>query len=384
LRADFARIPGARIKVIEFVQGPQVLAPVALRIVGPDIGMLTRLANAGEDALRTVPGLRDVANPLRARRTDLHLAVDEARARALGVAPGALREAVQLAIGGATPAIVRDGDGDQYPVIVRLPMAGRRELSALDAIFVPTGAGGNVPLSALAQTTLDSGPGAIERHQRQRAVTLTAYVAQGVLVSRATGDAVAKLNATVPLPPGYHLEIAGEAESAGRSFGGLLPAIVVSAVGILAVLVLEFGNFRNVLAVATVIPLGFFGAVLALWLTGNSLSFTAAVGMIALVGIEIKNSILLVDFTEQLRADGVPIRLAVERAGETRFLPVLLTSITAIGGLLPLAIEGSGLYAPMAITLIGGLVTSTLLARIATPALYLLLAGKALPQGDPA
>ena len=389
LRADFARIPGARIKVIEFVQGPQIEAPVALRIVGPDIAVLTRLADAGENALRGVPSLRDVANPLRARRTDLQLAVDEDRARALAVAPGAVRQAVQLAIGGASPAIVRDGDGDQYPVTVRLPMAGRHEIGALDRIFVPTMTGGSVPLSALAQTALDSGPGAIERHQRERAVTLTAYVAKGVLVARATSDAVAQLNTAVPLPPGYHLEVAGEAESSARSFGGLLPAIVVATVGILAVLVLEFGSFRNVLAVATVIPLGFFGAVLALWLTGNSLSFTAAVGMIALVGIEIKNSILLVDFTEQLRADGMPVRAAVERAGETRFLPVLLTSITAVGGLLPLAIEGSGLYAPMAITMIGGLVTSTLLARIATPALYLLLAGKtpdqpALPQGVPA
>lgn len=381
LRGDFARIPGAHIKVIEFVQGPQVLAPVALRIVGPDIAVLTRLADAGENALRAMPGLRDVANPLRAARTDLRLAVDEDRARALAIAPGALRQAVQLAIGGASPAVVRDSDGDQYPVNVHLPMNGRRELTALDSVFVPTLTGGSVPLSALAHTVLDSGPGAIERHQRERAVTLTAYVAKGVLVSRATQDAIARLNAAVPLPPGYHLEVGGEAESAGRSFGGLLPAIVVATVGILAVLVLEFGSFRNVLAVATVIPLGFFGAVLALWLTGNSLSFTASVGMIALVGIEIKNSILLVDFTEQLRRDGMPMREAVERAGETRFLPVLLTSITAIGGLLPLAIEGSGLYSPMAITIIGGLITSTLLARIATPALYLLLAGKAQTEG---
>ncbi len=377
LRADFARMPGARIKLIEFVQGPQILAPVALRIVGPDIDVLTRLADAGEAALRAMPQLRDVANPLRARRTDVRLAVDEARARALGVAPGALRQAVQLAIGGAAPAIVRDKDGDQYPVTVRLPINGRREMAALDRVFVPTMAGGSVPLASLAHITLDSGPGAIERHERERAVTLTAYVAKGVLVSRATSDAIARLNAAAPLPPGYHLEVAGEAESAGRSFGGLLPAIVVATAGILAVLVLEFGSFRNVLAVATVIPLGFFGAVLALWLTGNSLSFTAAVGMIALVGIEIKNSILLVDFTEQLRRDGMPMREAVERAGETRFLPVLLTSITAIGGLLPLAIEGSGLYSPMAVTMIGGLITSTLLARIATPALYLLLAGNA-------
>ncbi len=381
LRADFAQIPGARIKVIEFVQGPQVEAPVALRIVGPDLAVLARLADAGETALRAMPELRDVANPLRATRTDVRLDVDEARARALAVAPGALRQAVQLAIGGATPAIVRDADGDQYPVTVRLPMQGRREIAALDRIFVPTLTGGSVPLSSLARVTLDSGPGSIQRHQRERAVTLTAYVAKGVLVGRATADAVARLNAAVPLPPGYRLDIAGEAETSARSFGGLLPAIVIATVGILAVLVLEFGSFRNVLAVATVVPLGIFGALLALWLTGNSLSFTAAVGMIALVGIEIKNSILLVDFTEQLRRDGVPVREAVERAGETRFLPVLLTSITAIGGLLPLAVEGSGLYSPMAITMIGGLITSTLLARIATPALYLLLARPA-PQGD--
>ncbi|HEY6869645.1 MAG TPA: efflux RND transporter permease subunit, partial [Novosphingobium sp.] len=137
--------------------------------------------------------------------------------------------------------------------------------------------------------------------------------------------------------------------------------------------VLEFGRFRTVAVVAGVIPLGLFGALVALGLTGNSLSFTASVGLIALTGIEIKNSILLVDFTEQLRRTGVAARAAVEQAGELRFLPVLLTSITAIGGLLPLALEGNGLYSPLAIAMIGGLISSTLLARIATPVLYLLL-----------
>ena len=125
--------------------------------------------------------------------------------------------------------------------------------------------------------------------------------------------------------------------------------------------------------VAGIIPLGLFGAVAALWLTGNSMSFTATIGMIALIGIEIKNSILLVDFTEQLRRTGVPLRAAIERAGEVRFLPVLLTSVTAIAGLTPLALEGSGLYSPLAIAIMGGLVTSTFLSRVATPVMYWLL-----------
>ncbi|WP_408590944.1 efflux RND transporter permease subunit [Novosphingobium sp.] len=382
LRADFARMPGARIKLVTFTQGPSVDAPVALRIVGPDVATLTRLAHQAEGVLSSMPELRDVGNPLRLARTDLTLSVDDARARALGVPSGALRSAVQMALGGVSPAIVRDGDDDEYPVTVRLPMAERNEIAALDRILVPTASGASVPLSSLAKPIAVSGPAEVDRYQRERSVTLTAWVNEGTLVSRATKSAVERIQSAIPLPPGYALKVGGEAETQARSFGGLLPAIIAASLGILAVLVLEFGRFRLVAVVAGVVPLGFFGAVAALWLTGNSLSFTASVGLIALVGIEIKNSLLLVDFTEQLRREGMGIREAVERAGEMRFLPVLLTSITAIGGLLPLAIEGNGLYSPMAIAMIGGLVTSTLLARIATPVMYLLLAGHRSADGQ--
>jgi len=143
--------------------------------------------------------------------------------------------------------------------------------------------------------------------------------------------------------------------------------------GIFAILVLEFGNFKSTLIVLTVVPLGVFGGLLMLLATGNSVSFTAGIGFIALIGIEIKNSILLVNFTNQLRAQGVPIDTAIERAGEIRFLPILLTSATAIGGLLPLAIENVGLYSPMAWVIIGGLLSSTLLARLVTPVMYKLI-----------
>jgi multidrug efflux pump subunit AcrB len=115
------------------------------------------------------------------------------------------------------------------------------------------------------------------------------------------------------------------------------------------------------------------GGILALLLTGNTISFTATIGFVALIGIEIKTSILLVDFTNQLRARGVPLGEAIRKAGEVRFLPIMLTSLTATGGLLPLALEGQGLYAPLAWVIIGGLITSTLLARVVTPVLYQLL-----------
>jgi multidrug efflux pump subunit AcrB len=125
--------------------------------------------------------------------------------------------------------------------------------------------------------------------------------------------------------------------------------------------------------VASVIPLGVIGGMAALYLTGNTLSFTAMIGFVALMGIEVKNSILLVDFTNQLREEGLSIDDAVQKAGEIRFVPILLTTLTAIGGLIPLALERSPLYSPLAWVILGGLVSSTLLARIVTPVLYKLL-----------
>jgi len=175
------------------------------------------------------------------------------------------------------------------------------------------------------------------------------------------------------LPSGYRIVPAGEIESRQDSFGDMGGAIIVAIFAILAILVLEFRTFRSTLIVASVIPLGIAGGILALWIAGQTLSFGASIGFVALIGIEIKTSILLVDLTNRLRADGMGLEEAIRKAGEVRFLPIVLTSLTAIGGLLPIALQGTGLYAPLAWVIIGGLVSSTLLARIVTPVMYKLL-----------
>jgi multidrug efflux pump subunit AcrB len=209
----------------------------------------------------------------------------------------------------------------------------------------------------------------IRRVDRERAVTVTSFVAAGYNTDRVTRRALASLD-SLALPPGYRLVPAGEVESRRESFGGIGSAVIVAMFLTLAVLVLEFGTFRGTLIVASVIPLGVAGGLLALFLTGHTLSFTAMIGFVALIGIEIKTSILLVDYTNQLREGGMALEEAIRRAGEVRFLPIVLTSMTAVGGLLPLALQGQALYAPLAWVIIGGLVSSTLLARIVTPVLY--------------
>jgi multidrug efflux pump subunit AcrB len=165
----------------------------------------------------------------------------------------------------------------------------------------------------------------------------------------------------------------GEVESKNNSFGGFGSIIIVTVFLFIAILILEFRTFKSTLIVLSVIPLGLVGASIALWLTGNSLSFVALIGLIALAGIEVKNTILLVDFTNQLRQDGKTLEEAIKEAGEVRFLPIVLTSLTAIGGLIPIAISTNPLISPLAIVLIGGLISSTLLSRIVTPVVYKLM-----------
>lgn len=371
LRKRLAQSPDAQFVVKIFQNGPPIDAPIQVRIIGPELPVLKRLAGEVERVMAGVPGTRDVRNAVAVDQPRLNLGLDADKAALLGVAPGAPRRTLRLALAGEAAGRFRDVEGDSYNVVVRLPLAERHSIAVLDSIYVP-GSRGPVPLREIARPWLDSAPPRINRETQSRVVYVDSQVADGYLTAK-VNQAVIKAIAGVRLPEGYRFDIGGEAETAAKSFGGLAPIIALAVFGILAVLVIEFGRFRETLVVAGVIPLGLFGGLVALFLTGNSLSYTAVIGFVALIGIEIKNSLLLVDFTTQLRAQGRELRAAIEEAGEVRFLPVLLTSVTAIGGLLPLALWGSGLYGPLAWVIIGGLVSSTLLSRVVTPVMYLLI-----------
>jgi multidrug efflux pump subunit AcrB len=372
LRAKFNDYAAARISLKQFQQGPPVDAPVAIRVVGPEIEGLRHIASQVEQVIKATPGTRDVNNPSRLLRTDLDLGIDTEKAGLLGVSALEVNRTVRLAVAGLSAGQFRASNGDEYDITLRLPMKERPTIEALDAIEVGNSSGKQIPLREISNPHFQTVTNSITRFNRERQVTVSANILPQFNTARVTADVVKRLS-QIGLPPGYRFVIAGDAEAQQESFGGLLPAILVAVFGILAVLVLEFGSFRSTAIVAGVIPLGLTGALLALLVTGYTLSFTSIIGMIALIGIEIKNSILLVDFTNQLRERGTPLDQAIQEAGEVRFLPILLTSATAIGGLTPLAIQGSALYSPLAIVIIGGLISSTLLARLVTPVMYKLL-----------
>jgi multidrug efflux pump subunit AcrB len=372
LRTRLDGWPGARIEVREFENGPPIDAPIAFRVAGENLDSLRAVAGRLEAALSATPGTQYVNNPLRLQRTDLRVAIDRQKAGLLNIQTAEIDRTLRLGLAGVTAGVLRESSGDARDIVVRVNDTGRASPATLERIHVASLSGALTPLSQLADVRFESGAPEILRVDRQRSVTVSSFVRTGFNTERVTQAAVAALGDT-DMPPGYDLVVAGERESREESFGGVGSAVIIAMFMIVAILVLEFRTFRSTLIVASVIPLGIVGGIVALLLSGHTLSFTATIGFVALIGIEIKTSILLVDFTNQLRSQGVPLDDAIRKAGEVRFLPIVLTSLTAIGGLTPLALQGHGLYAPLAWVIIGGLVSSTLLARIVTPVLYRLL-----------
>jgi multidrug efflux pump subunit AcrB len=289
-----------------------------------------------------------------------------------GVPAVELDRTIRLGLSGISAGEFIDKEGKEYSINVRLPKKGANTLTTLESIYVASVTGAHIPLSQLARIEFEDSPTLIQHYNNERSMTVSSSVITGYNTDRVTKQILAKVS-KLTLPIGFKIIPAGEIESRQESFSGIGTAIIIAIFGIFSILILEFRTFKSTLIVLSVIPLGIIGGLLALFLTGYTLSFAAAIGFVALIGIEIKNSILLVDFTNQMRHEGTELNEAIIRAGEIRFLPVLLTTFTAIGGLLPIALGRSNLYSPLAWVIIGGLITSTLLARLVTPVMYKLL-----------
>ncbi len=372
LRQQLAAIPGARIVLKEFEQGPPIEAPIAVRVFSEDLPTLARVAGRVEKELQEIEGTRDIDNPQRVQRTDLKVAINKPMAAMLGIPELEIDRTVRLAFAGLNVSRFRESDGDEYNIQIALPRGDRATLENWSKIFVQAASGAYVPISQVASLEYVSAPPIIQRFNRERSTTITSFVRNGYNVGKLTQQVEERLK-KMEWPAGTRWSFGGEVESRKESFGGLGSAIVLSVFGILAILVIEFKSFRGTLIVASVIPLGVIGGLCGLYLAGYTLSFTATIGFVAMIGIEIKNSILLVDFTNQLRDKGMSLKEAIEKAGEIRILPVVLTTLTAVGALVPLAAQRSGLYSPLAIVIIGGLISSLLLSRLVTPVMYSLI-----------
>ena len=378
LREKFLQYPGAKIEVKNFEQGPPVVAPVEVRLFGDNLDTLRALAGRVENVLKGTEGTLYVNNPVSNLKSDMRVVINTDKARMVGINTVDIDRTVRLAVAGLDLGSFSDAQGDEYPIYLTTPRVERATLKSFDNVFINTRMGDPVPLNQIASLKLETSPLRIDHYNKIRMVSVSAFVQKGFLNDRVITDVVKKLEG-MKLPDGYNFMMGGDVEASNESFGGLGTIIIVTVFLFVAVLILMFKTFKSMLIVLSVIPLGIVGALVGLLISGNPLSFVAIIGLIALAGVEVKNSILLVDFTNQLRQQGKSVDEAIREAGEVRFLPIVLTSLTAIGGLIPIAISTNPLIAPLAIVLIGGLISSTILSRIVTPVIYKLIPPKIEP-----
>ncbi|MDE3214065.1 MAG: efflux RND transporter permease subunit, partial [Bacteroidota bacterium] len=380
LRMKFSGIPGSKIEVKDFEQGPPIEAPIAVRIKGENLDTLRSLADSVEQILRATPGAIYVNNDIGVLKSDLKLHINREKSRTLGISTASIENTVRLAIAGLTIGTFTDSRDNDYDIVVNTPRKTFPTLNSLRNLYVDNALGTPIPLDQVTRLEFESSPTTIKHLDKKRFVVVTAFTGKGYLADQIAKNLTRRLN-EIKLPAGYHWQLAGEAESEQDAFGGSFMTVVIATIFLfLMILILEFKTFKSMLIVLSVIPLGIIGGITLLWITGNPMSFVAIVGFIGLAGVEVKNSILLVDFTNQLRAEGMGLEEAIREAGELRFLPIILTSLTAIGGLLPIALSSNPLISPLALVLIGGLISSTLLSRIVTPVVYKLIPPKVIPN----
>lgn len=370
LRQEFNQYSKANIEVKEIFLGPPLDAQIAVKLYGKDISILKKIAKDVENIIAETPNTVNIYNPLKNFKTDLKLNINYLAAADLAIPISEIDQNVRIAVSGTEAGEFTTQNQDKFPIYVKMETQNPSiRPSELQKIYVSSAKGLEVPISQVANLEFTNSPERINHDMTRRTFTLQSDVLTGKSVDLTTKNIIDKLE-KYKFPKGYSYSMGGEIESRTEAFGDLFKSLIVALLGIFSVLVLQFRSFVQPLIIFTAIPLSLIGAFLGLFLAGYSFSFTAFLGLISLVGIVVNDSIILIDLTNQYLQEGMPKAQAIRQASSHRFVPILLTSLTTIGGLLPLTLQGGLFWAPMGWCIIGGLATSTFLILIVVPVLY--------------
>jgi cobalt-zinc-cadmium resistance protein CzcA len=377
MRVELEKIPGVAYnfsqpiahRVDHLVSG--VKSQVGVKIFGDDMNLLRTKAEEAAALLRTVPGVTDLRAEQVAGMPNLNLKIDRARLARYGLTVADVQEVIETAVGGKAATEIIEGQM-RVEVVVRFPEARRNSPEAIGNILVATPGGGSVPLTELAEIIETEGPVQVSRDNARRRI-----VVEFNIKGRDTGGVVADgqrlLSSRLSLPPGYYISWGGTFENQERAMQRLLLIVPVTLALVYLLLFLTFGSLRYASLIMLNLPLAMIGGILGLLFTGLYLSVPAAVGFIALFGVAVLNGVVLVSQINQLRESGLSMDEAVRQGCERRLRPVLMTALVAILGLTPLLFAsgpGSEVQRPLAVVVVGGLFTATLLTLVVLPVLY--------------
>ena len=367
-RASLDRIPGATFSVSATSNGPGGgQAPVSISVTGPAIPQVTAIAQTLQEKLRAIPGLIDVKTDADNERALLAITLDPRAAAQYTLSQADVGAALRIFLEGQSAGEWTNAQGQSHDIYLQGPPTLRE--SSADLLSIPVGRTGQVrPLHDVATLTPDTTPSQIQRKNAQRSMTITAQLEKATLgdVSPSIDDAIA----AVELPPGYTISQGGDQRDLQDSGRSAATALGLAIAFIYLILASQFGSFLQPVAIMASLPLSLVGVLLGLLLGGSTINMYSMIGFIMLMGLVVKNAILLVDNANQKVAEGLPLPAALQEAGHTRLRPIVMTTLAMIMGMLPMALNlsgGSGENAPMAHAVIGGLISSSLLTLVVVP-----------------
>ena len=376
VRSELQAVPGlqAYVEMFPFVSGMSE-TPLEVYVTGPDLYELADLSELVLQQLTDHGGVGDIRLDLQMDRPMLRFDIDRNRARALGISTGTIGDSLRVLAGGADIAKYSElpGDGERYDIRLAARRAAMRDAGDLENIYLRGPEDDLVRLGSVVEVIEDYGPAAISRKNLSFAATYYSTpdvsLGEAVAIFRSVTDEV--------LPPGYRLELGGQARELEKSKGHLLFVFGTGLLLVYMVLASQFNSFLQPALVMLAQPLAIVGGVFALWLAGDTLSIYSMIGMVLLVGLVSKNSILLVDLINRYREQGMDTATAIRSACPRRMRPVLMTSLTVVLAMLPAAVGvgvGAGQYGPLAVAVMGGMISSTLLTLVVIPVAYSLMA----------
>jgi len=360
--------PEARGRAKLLPNGPPVSYPVQFRVVGPDATRVRAYADQVKDLMRTNPLLRGLNDNWNESVKVLRLDVDQDKARALGVSSQAISQAARISNTGTTVGQYRDGD-KLIDIVLRTPEAERSTLTDLQNAYVPSTSGRSIPLSQLVKASFVWEPGVMWREGRDYAVTVQADIVDGVQGATVTAQ-LDPLFETIrrDMPPGYRVDIAGAVEESSKGQGSIAVGAPLMLFIMFTLLMLQLHSFSRAMLVFLTGPLGLPGIAAALLILNRPFGFVALLGVIALMGMIMRNSVILIDQIEQDRAQGTATWNAIVEAAVRRCRPIILTAAAAVLAMIPLS--RSVFWGPMAVAIMGGLIVATALTLLALPAMY--------------
>ncbi|MFK7848360.1 MAG: efflux RND transporter permease subunit [Rhodothermales bacterium] len=347
--------------------------PVEIEVSGYELDKLKSLSQAIKSRLDQSDRFIDVKSTMERGNPEVQIYFDRERAAALGLSVSDIARRVVSNVRGdiATRYSWRDRKID---VLVRVKEEDRANIDRIKELVINPESDRPIPLSTVADVVIDVGPGEIRRISQERVALVTANLGYGDL--GAAAEEINSVISDIAVPPGMEVTIGGQSEEMNNSFRSLLLALALAVFLVYLIMASQFESLLHPFVIFFSIPLALIGAVWALWITGSTISVVVFIGLILLAGIVVNNAIVLVDLINQLREKGIPKIEAIMEAGRLRLRPILMTTLTTTLGLLPMAIgfgEGTEIRAPMAITVIGGLLISTLLTLVVIPVMYMVL-----------